>query len=462
MRRADWWLVAAVTVSARAALGLAAWLLGTPADVVATPDGQSYLQLADGLRAHASFGVGEPHVYRPPLFPALLACCSIAANPVLSAVTLNVLLSVALALVVSLTAADLAGRRAGLAAGCILALSPDQLMWSVSALAEVWLSLAVAIVGLALLRWQRAATSRRAGQWFLVAVCAGVGAAYAKIIGYPLAVALPFFGVLTPAAARPRRVAIAAGALLVAALALGAWHIRNGTQTGYWGFSTQFARAALFTVAAGVEAQTSGAGYVAAREHEAAGVGAASLSAAGDERRVGAMWARAAERVAGSPVAGAYAYARGVAPAVIDPGSFRLFELLGVSGAERPVWSAVVRFGLAGEAQQASSHLVSAGVARAGLPLLLVGLLGGLWYRAARGFLAPEANRWRWIAFGLVTYLLALSGGPAGSARFRVPAVPVLAVLAGVSLAVRPGAGGDSLPGVSSVGAHRKPLLPPS
>lgn len=41
-----------------------------------------------------------------------------------------------------------------------------------------------------------------------------------------------------------------------------------------------------------------------------------------------------------------------------------------------------------------------------------------------------------------MTYLLALSGGPAGSARFRVPAVPVLAVLAGVSLAVRPGAGG--------------------
>lgn len=167
---------------------------------------------------------------------------------------------------------------------------------------------------------------------------------------------------------------------------------------------------------------------------------AAKIADLAAERRVGQMWARAAERVAASPITGMRAYARGLLPAVVDPGAFRPFMLLNVPPAEWPAWWSVVGLATSGQVQPALSHLEAVGWRRAAVPLVLAVGLAGLWGLAARGFLMSSGAPWRWVGLGVVAYLLLLSGGPSGNARFRTPAVPVLAVLAGVAVSgVRPG-----------------------
>ncbi|MEZ5316598.1 MAG: glycosyltransferase family 39 protein [Vicinamibacterales bacterium] len=180
-------------------------------------------------------------------------------------------LQVVMGLVTLLLCVDLGplGRRrhAGAVAGLLYACEPGQWIHGAFVLSETLFTACVALALAAAARFL--VTSRR--RWIVVAATAAVASAYVRPIGYllvPVVLGAVLWAGRRPAgptargraagghaakASRPARAArttrgdwraYAKAATLTAVVLLGAWHLRNGMETGYWGFSVPVPRRA--------------------------------------------------------------------------------------------------------------------------------------------------------------------------------------------------------------------------
>jgi hypothetical protein len=332
-----------------------------------------------------------------------------------------------------LAAREIAGNAAGLWAAWLYALEPGQWAWSSLVLSETLFTGLLAGTVVTAIRYVRLGrTSSLLWTAVLSAACA-----YVRVIGY----VLPVVVICTAAAMRlritarnnPRQVArdVTAAAAVIAAV-LGMWHVRNGMNTGYWGFSTQVERAVYFIGSGSLRARDGGSYGDAKRALQAAidpGGERPPTEVAAEMRRVGIR------SVAAHPIAFFTSYAAGIAATLLHPGAGAMLRLFANSWDASPSVTQMITLGHWREARALAdakrpAYWVLTGVLFP-IALLYIGLLlSGAWAgRSSPLVLLPCL---------IAGALLLGSGGPDGESRRRAPLSPLIAVIAAPMLAGKP------------------------
>jgi hypothetical protein len=424
----------AAAVVLRLALLAGAWLAAGPSTLLAS-DSASYLDLAAAIARTGSFtsAGGAPEIFRTPGYPALLAPGVALGHPVVFAIAAQLLLSACLVVVVHRAAWELADRRAASLCAMAIAVEPTLALWSVKVMPETLLALAVAVFARHSIRYLAGGDGRDA-LVAAVAICAG---AYAKPAAYPLvvgaALVLPGHAVL---GRRPGAVRKAALAAVVIAALLAPWHVRNAMATGYRGFSTLGAHAMYLSVGGSVAARRADRPFADERTRRWSalmrdhGAGARESPAA-----IASMWDEGRRALLAHPADYLAIHAGGMARTLLEPGAVEYLRLFGAYPRSGGLLGVAVDAGAA-----AAVRRLVAGDARAlVLSLLLLAIL--LPYLvlplvAARRLPRPSRPAFAVLA-ATALYFLVVSGGVAGSSRFRVPMLPPLVLMASMAAARR-------------------------
>lgn len=414
-------LVAPIAVGI--AVRLALVLAGSRADRFTFADSTSYRIVAGELPS-AIWSPGDAvltaTLFRPPGYPAVLALTG-GSDHVIAVVLLQCVLgAVAIVWLAHRLAGQLAGPVAAATAAWICALDPASLSHQLLVASET--VAAVALLGAAVAAARTVEAVRHGVAPWRTAALVGALAALATLTRPNLVVCLPWFA-LAVALPRPRRRALAAAAvvLIVGTVPVAAWVVRNDRVAGSPVLSTTFGQnvAELALAAAATDEGRLGGLSVAQEEYDrvtramAPRVGL-SPPVAGDTASIATdrQWTREGRAILGRHPRGALVVAStGVLRAAGAPGTSLLVEHL-----PEPV----------------------AGPAR--VPLLVLGSIwvAGLWAAAAIGALElARRRRWSELALlaGTVVLVLVSAAGPWLHPRFRVPIVPLLAVLAGIGVA---------------------------
>lgn len=266
-----WWLgwpfIIALAVTLRGGLFLAG--LWRPAEFLA-PDSADYLRLAGDLARHDCFGLAQPELFRVPGYPMWLALFSgLGAWAVPVTVATQLALDVALVWVTARLAGALGesqigkteGRkngRDGAGADRWAALwqagSVAAAVGAAKLLSDSLFAFGVALLLLALLR-VAATPSRRWGVWWLVLGAAAGALVLVRVVLLPF---LPVMALYVAWRCRSRATAwFLAGVLVV----LGGWMARNEWLTGYPGISTVSAINLGRYQAAAVNARLNGSAF---------------------------------------------------------------------------------------------------------------------------------------------------------------------------------------------------------
>jgi 4-amino-4-deoxy-L-arabinose transferase-like glycosyltransferase len=423
----------AAAVLARAAIACAAWSLhGTAAFL--SPDSNSYLVPASSIAAHLTFVdvLGRPEIFRTPGYPLLLAPGVLIGHPVRFALVLQ---TCAAAVVVALTyamAQRTLDRRTAALCAWIVALEPTMMLWSIKVMPEALFVLClVAFAAFA----QRAIETARPG-WTAAAAAALCGAAYVKPIAYPLVILLPIvIGMVglvqwrSPHKGLTHAVVFA----IVAAVLVAPWHARNLRAAGYAGFSSITDYALYLSVGGSVMARHAGESFVdvrarlleeTPRESPRAGAGAYA-----------SMRHEGLRQLSSDPLAYAVIHVRGVVRTLLDPGAVEYLRIFGLypehGGALARTLDRGLAAGLSDLARRSPLAFWSSVVmALVLLPLIVAPLIG--WIRMRHS--APPAFL---LYMLLAAYFIIAGGGVPGSSRFRVPAVPLLALMTGYAVQPR-------------------------
>ena len=428
------------------------------------PDTNTYLTPARHLLERGEFSsLSGPEIFRTPGYPLVLALGLLAGQPILVTLLLQALAGTLTVWCIMRTASLLFGEDDGGPArrvrtcGWLAACEPLSLLCGALVLADALLATAISIAVLLLLTHFRRPSTR-------TALALGVtlaAAAYIKPVAYYLpALLLPWLWLSqrgpTPASSvnreltlprraggaleNRRRLSVGFGSatpgssvLIVAAtvaILVGAWQVRNGVQTGFWGFSTLTARAVYVAAGGGVTAARDGRAFGDVREER---LEQAAIRTSREPLHIGDMYRRGLSDVIGSPVTAAAVHVKGMLLTLFDPASLDYLRLFGAY----PAISPVTRFGNQGLAATIAT-IARAYPAVLWCSLLLEAILlaylalaaRGAWRAALRHGL-PEARSLLLIA----AYFLVLSGGIFGAARFRLPIMPVMILLGGYALA---------------------------
>ena len=421
----------AAAVALRLALLAGAWLAAGPSTLLAS-DSASYLDLAAAIARTGSFTAagGAPEIFRTPGYPALLVPGAALGHPVAFAIAAQLLLSACLVVVVHRAARELAGGRAASVSAIAIAVEPTLALWSVKVMPETMLALAVATFARYSIRYVASGDGRDA-LVAVVAICAG---AYAKPVAYPLAVGAAIV-LLGRAALAPRPGALrrAAMAAVVTAALLAPWHVRNARATGYRGFSTLGAHAMYLSVGGSVAARRGDRPFADERSRRWSalmrdhGAGARESPAA-----IASMWDDGRRALLAHPADYLAIHAGGMARTLLDPGAIEYLRLFGAYPHSGGLLGVAVDAGVAAAVRRV------AGDARAVvLSLLLLAIL--LPYLVVPLVAARRLPRRVRPAFAVLAatalYFLVVSGGVAGSSRFRVPMLPPLVLMASIAAA---------------------------
>jgi hypothetical protein len=401
-----------------------------------TPDTNTYLTPARHLLERGAFsGLWGPEIFRTPGYPLVLAIGLIAGHPLLVTLLLQALAGTLTVWCIMRTAsllfrddddAPTPNARVVAACGWLAACEPLALLCGTLVLADALLATAVSLAVLLLVMHIRH-PSRRTATALGVTLAA---AAFIKPIAYYLpAVLIPWlwFEQRRTAAATRHLLTVAA----TVAMLVGAWQVRNGLQTGFWGFSTLTARAVYVAAGGGVTAARDGRAFGDVREER---IEQAAIRSSREPLHISDMYRRGIGDVLGSPVTALTVHLKGMLLTLFDPASLdylRLFDAY-------PATSPVTRFGSQGLAATVAA-IARAYPAVLWCSLLLEGILLGYLALAARG-------AWRALGLGIpearallliAAYFLVLSGGIFGTARFRLPIMPVMILLGGYALSAR-------------------------
>jgi len=403
-------------------------LAGPDQQRVFNSDSYEYHELARNLASHGRLTRDEAPPYRPetmrtPLFPALGASLYLLVGPRYGAVLIcNVVLACVIATLLARTDPE-----RGPVAAWIYALDPTSAIYSAMYVAETLFCLT--ILG-TVLATSRALASGRIRHLVTAGMLAGLA-----VLAKPAATYLPLGLLVAAIVVLPRRRAVltTALALLLGWLAIaGPWLARNRVVTGVWMVSPVQEINLLFWNVGVLEGSRLGIDRraAAAELHDEierrTGVPADELD---DRARMSALRHIAVTRIVAHPIRYATLHLRGAAATLLDPGRLDQSRLLG--GVD---WD----FGLLG--------VLTAGGTRAALrallerpPTLLIPLLLTVVWLVLLYTMAVRSI-WRdrrilrsspLLALALITAsYLALIGGPIGNARFRVPLVPLIALLA--------------------------------
>jgi 4-amino-4-deoxy-L-arabinose transferase-like glycosyltransferase len=378
-----------------------------------TDDSHEYVAVADDLRGAyldpraPAFVTG---LLRTPVYPVFLAALRrLCGGTVLGVVAGQIGVSlVTIALAVAL-GRRVVGRRAALAGGLLLAVDPASALFVCLLQPE---TLFTALLVGAVLLWTsalgRSSAARAAGAGVLLGVAA---------LTRPIGVFVPFCLApvvwTRPRPSRPMRLAVSL--LLAAAAPLGVWTAKNWVLTGAPVYCIAGDSSLLHYRAAGALAEDEHIPLDQARARVWQRVWAMSPPAVG-LAELSARERRVALQVLAEHPAGAMKMAfNGVVRMMAGTGVTAFSNLLGDPGPEdvAPPWKRALQ--------------------TASLAMLVVGYLA-----VGRGLIRLAiGGHWRGIALlaGPVLYLALSSAGPEANTRFRFPAAPFLALLAGYGLA---------------------------
>lgn len=385
----------------------------------------SYVPLAHVLVSHGRFAErpdARPDLFRTPGYPAFLAATiAVLGDSIWRSLAAQVVVSLLTIVLTWLLARELLSERAALVAALVAALDPPTNTHAVIYLTE---TVFTAVFALGCLGVWRAAR-RDSAAW----AAAGGLALGLSVLVRPIALYIgPLGAVLLALAARgplARRALLAALALILSLAPPLAWMARNASNGAGFILTCIEGQNLLYYRAAPVLADVRGIGWEPAM---------AELKAEMKKRAAGApengqvesahAKALALETLRAHPAATARMLAEGVARFWAAPGNADLMLLLGVielghqaRWPERgPAWLQALAYAL--------------GVAAQVVHLAILAL-------AAWGA-ASFARRGRWLELlftvGLLVAFTVLSAGPGAYARFRVPVVPLLALLAAAAV----------------------------
>lgn len=406
------------------------------AEVFFDPDSLSYLVPAQSLAGDLEFTTyGVPEIVRTPGYPWLLVPGVLIGAPVLFAVAVQVLLSTATVAVAGLLALRLWRReRTAALAAWLLAIDPLSIHLSSRILTEcafTFLSTAAVLLAARIVR----APSWKGAVWCGALLAVGTFVRPAGIaLWVPLALAI--------ATAGRRGLFCAAIVAAIAALPPLAWTMRNRSAAGYDRFTGIADINALLYTAAGVTAVREGKSFRDVQVAWGADTEAEYLAAHPEQRdwplarRLKWMRQEASKRTEGAIVLLAKQHAKGMLRTAGDPGVLDPLKAVGVYPRNAGLLGVAQDRGALGALKTLATDYPQAAAAMA----LGLAYLGALWFAATVGLLGRRSLRRGtvWAAAMALAYFVLAGGGPAATARFRAPAMPLLAVCAaqGVVVAV--------------------------
>ena len=395
-------------------------------------DSQEYLALVRGMHSGCGFarmfdGVcSSPELLRLPGYPSFVAMM-----PSLRAVVaLQALLGTATCLVIGWFTYARWGLVAGVIAETLLALDIPSIVASSTIMSdclfEATLALAVVL--------QLSAIGRESIERgrIALALLAAVLLAFAVLLR-AVAILLPLFAgapfLLMPRLAARRRLTLCLIAILIPAAVIFAWTARNHLRTGRWTFTTEGPYNLYYYNAAGVLWYLNGGSLTALQDQLARAIGAKGpdeFVSPGQERE---MLARGSRVLLRHPLAAFAMLVRCFLWLAIVPDRANLNALLATNA--RSSVFLIASQGLALRVRETlRSPLLSAFVALQ-LPLIISTWIGVVLMLAQHSSRTREELALISIPLGLAVAMMLAGTGPGAIARFRMPAMPFLAMLAG-------------------------------
>jgi 4-amino-4-deoxy-L-arabinose transferase-like glycosyltransferase len=389
-------------------------------------DSWGYHRLASNLLAANGYSWDtqppySPNLYRPPGFPlVLLAVYTLFGPSVPAAIAVQALVStMTVLLTYSLTRALTGQRGLALVAAAALALDPVAIQYSNLLLTETFTAPLIVLVAGCV--WSYRGSARPL--WLALAGVILAGG----ILVHPVLLFLPVFLLAAPLLTRKTRTArqfgVALGAVAIALAPASAWIVRNWYVGDFVGISSVTAVNLLKYKAAGVEAELRGTNREVERDRLTKECEAELSPDATPGERFRLWQRRGSGILLAHPLTYAKVHAKGMALELIGPERDHTTRLLYGSA----VLDDAGHYTDASTAKARTEHTIAAlEVARylilAWQGLLFLGLVVGAW-RVAR------SRPWLLCALLIVPlYVLALSGGPEASPRFRVLYLPVFAL----------------------------------
>ena len=418
--------IALAALLVRVALAVPA--LGDVERFSVAPDSFEYDQLGANLVAGRGYSQATappygPDVRRTPGYPAALAAVyAVVGHRPAAAVAANVLFGVLACVLAAVLGGRLFGTFAGTLAGLLLAVDLTSAAYSLTIMAEPLFTVLLLLAALAAVGHLRAGSNAALAH---AAILCGI-ATLVRPIGIFLPLALgPALALLRPDRAARARAAVAGAFVVLATLLPLGWAVRNYAEAGVAHLTSVGAINAYYHRAAAVEAQRRGVPVEVVRR-ELVEAGAAGHGPAPGERPadLAAMERGAWQVVLADPGGYLVAHLRGIIR-MLGPDREALAQLQsGSPSAEGPPTSvaAFVTAESVGHVELGGPWLVVALVQVVAVYALA---LAGLGVGLRRAGLRPGTA----VLALLVLYFLAASG-PEAYARFRVPAMPFVAILA--------------------------------
>ena len=413
-------LLAIVLLAAVLRFGLLAAAYPEAARVLREDSIGSYVPLSHTLLSHGRFAEkpdAAPDIFRTPGYPVFLAATiAVAGDSIWRSLVAQVLVSLGTIVLVYLLAREVVAERAAAAAALVAAIDPPSNTHAVVMLTETVFTFLFAFACLAVCRAVRA----RSASW---AAAAGLAMGL-SILVRPIALyvgpLLALFAAVACPPPAPRRLLLGA---LVLALSLApplAWMARNASIGAGFLLSSIEGANLLFYRAAPVLARARGIPWQQAMDE----LNAEVVRRVGNAPRYGVAAAAASKRLAleivlAHPLGTAAMIAEGTVRFWAAPGNADLMLLLGVTELGHEA-----RWPERGPPDARAAGWLLGVVAQLVHVAILAAALCGLvaWARPPR---------WPELAFtlGLLTAFTLLSAGPGAYARFRVPVVPLIALL---------------------------------
>jgi len=445
-RRSDnpvpWLLcILGVALAVRTSIPVSAYLYTRDVTIFQAPDTSSYVQPARQLIADGRFAAtdGTPEIIRTPGYPMLLVLGLLRGRFELVTITLQILLSCFTVYVVFRTA-DLMFENKGVAllAAALYAIEPLSILYASILVTETLFATAVMVSVYYLMKYLR-----RQSLWDLLASAVALAASvYVRPVGYFLSVILAVglsAWVMMTGQHNKRRLLIQIGAFVVVSMGLtGLWQVRNKIETGYSGFSGISSINLYFDSAASVLAAKQHVhwrevqnrlGYQDKRIYFQLHPEQKAWPLA---QRLRFMSHEADCILLGSPFTYARIHFEGILRSIFDPGSTEFLKFLDLYPKRGGLLGVLVDQGTVKtmEALLCTRPLVFwSNVVL--LPLLAINLVCACAVLFSKRLMRDPCIL---TALLIVTYYLLISGGPGASGRFRHPAMPIIAMLAGYGI----------------------------
>lgn len=377
-----------VALIPRVALPLAVWAATGNPKAFEAPDTQTYVRPAETM-IQGRFG--DPDIVRTPGYPLLLIPGLLVGRLTAVTIALQIALSVAsVALVFAVEREAFGGR--GWAA-LLYAVEPLSILYSSKLVSET-LFTAMLLLSLWLLK-------RRS---WLGAALALAATAYVR----PIVLLLPLLLLWR----RP-------AAMAVAFACTGAWVVRNLAVAGFAGFSAISEVNLYYYYAAAVEARERGVPYY--EQQKAFGYGEPSDERPADQAR--RIRAEATAILRRHPADAVALHARGIVMTMADPGAVELLRMFGAYPEKGGLLGAVADRGIVATILNLKPSVFWSNLILGLAWLALLVLIWRGWPNRATAPLLLTAG-----------FLLALSGGPMATHRFRHPMMPIACLMAAAGL----------------------------